>query len=229
MVPRFELHENWQRLAAWAGVPASSFPSNRPTEEVPGRGRKLHPVLRISAATGERELVWMREGLIPSYACDDRGAEQRSEAHAEAMTCDSCFRSAFRRRRCLIPADILNERRHLSTGIEHPCSFALESGGIFGIAGVWETWTNDEGHAVESFAMITAMVTPVLRTLFDRMPIVLIDAKDQNRWLHSAKKDQPPLDLLRPMSTSELRDWTMMPGPIDMHLPQVAMSGAHQQ
>jgi len=225
MLPRFELHEDWQRLSAWAGVPVSSLLSEQPEHE--GHGRKLHPVLRIVAGTGDRELVWMREGLIPSYACDDRGAEQRSEAHAEAMTCDSCFRSAFRRRRCLIPADLLNERRHLSSGIEHPCSFALESGAIFGIAGVWETWTNDQGHAVESFAMITTLVTPVLRTLFDRMPIVLTDRKEQDRWLHAGRHEQPPVELLRPLSTAELRVWNMTPGAVDMQLSRVAVAAGH--
>ncbi len=202
-------------------MPASSLPSSRPT---PLSGRPLHPVLRLSASTGTRELVWMREGLIPSYACDDRDAEQRSEAHAEEMNCDSCFRSAFRRRRCLIPADVLNERRHLSAGIEHPCSFALESGGIFGIAGVWETWANDQGHAVESFAIVTSLVTPALRSLFDRMPVVFTDRKEQDQWLHTARHEEPPVNLLRPLSMSRLREWKMTPGPVDVQMDQVLRS-----
>jgi putative SOS response-associated peptidase YedK len=161
----------------------------------------------------------MREGLIPSYACDERGAEQRSEAHADSMTCNSCFRSAFRRRRCIIPASVMNERRHLGTEIEQPCSFSLESGELFGIAGVWETWTNDQDHAIESFAMVTSLVTPVLRTLFDRMPVVFTNAAEQERWLESTNGyDDLPLDLLRPLSAGQLREWKMMPGPVDLNL-----------
>nr|WP_245536286.1 SOS response-associated peptidase family protein [Terriglobus roseus] len=183
------------------------------------RSVKFHPVVRISPTTSRREIVWMREGLVPSYACDERGAEQRSEAHAEAMTCDSCFRSAFRRRRCVIPATVLHERRHLSTEIEQQCSFALECGGLFGIAGVWETWTNDQGHAVESFAIVTALVTPILSTLFERLPVALTDAADLDRWLRIAKEEgKEPVDLMRPLSSAQLRNWKMMPGPVDMHL-----------
>ena len=224
MTPRFELHEEWTCLTRWAGVaPSSAIIADFKGQQA---GSKFHPVLRLSPRTGHREFVRMREGLIPSYACDDRGAEQRSEAHAEAMTCDSCFRSAFLRRRCLIPASVLNERRHLATGIEQPCSFALESGSLFAIAGVWETWTNDQGHAVESFAMVTALVTPVLRTLFDRMPVVLTRPEEQERWLHTSKDhEHPPIDLMRPLSISDLRDWTMTPGSIDMHLEPAGTAG----
>jgi putative SOS response-associated peptidase YedK len=221
MTARFELHDDWAHLTKWAGV----APSSTIVEEFKGHplDSKFHPVLRLSLRTGEREFVRMREGLIPSYACDERGAEGRSEAHAEAMTCDSCFRSAFRRRRCLIPANVLHERRHLASGIEQPCSFALESGALFAIAGVWETWTNDQGHAIESFAMVTALVTPVLRTLFDRMPVVLMRREDQERWLHaSTDHDHPPLELMRPLSVSELREWKLTPGSIDLHLEPVA-------
>ena len=226
MFPRFEMQENWADLAAWAGIDSSAatIASIASAASLKGHsaGSKFHPVIRLSPATGDREIVWMREGLIPSYACDERGAEKRSEAHAEALTCDSCFRSAFLRRRCIIPASVLNERRHLGTDIEQPCSFALESGKLFAIAGVWETWTNDQGHAIESFAVVTTLVTPVLRTLFDRMPVVLTDAAAQDRWLHTSKEhDQPPVDLMRPLSSAQLRDWKMIPGPVDMQLDAV--------
>jgi putative SOS response-associated peptidase YedK len=227
MFPRFEMHEDWAHLTAWAGVDSTvaTVASIESIASVKGQGArsKFHPVVRLSPVTARREIVWMREGLIPSYACDERGAEQRSEAHAEAMTCDSCFRSAFRRRRCLIPASVLHERRHLSAEIEQPCSFELESGELFAIAGVWETWTNDQGHAIESFAMVTALVTPVLRTLFDRMPVLLTEPADQERWLRTSKdEEQPPVDLMRPLSSSQLRAWKMMPGPVDLHLGMTA-------
>ncbi|SEB43627.1 SOS response-associated peptidase family protein [Terriglobus roseus] len=223
MSPRFEMHEDWAHLTAWAGVVSSlatvtSIKSMASFKSSSARSR-FHPVIRISPRTGHREIVWMREGLIPSYACDDRGAEHRSEAHAEAMTCDSCFRSAFLRRRCLIPASVLNEQRHLGTDIEQQCSFALESGELFAIAGVWETWTNDQGHAIQSFAVVTTLVTPVLRTLFDRMPVILTDSTDQERWLRASKEhEQPPVDLMHPLTSAQLRHWKMVPGPVDMQL-----------
>ena len=226
MTSRFHLEQDWQRLSAWAGVPLDTLLAKGPQHEL--HELPLHPVLRRAAVSGRRELTWMREGFIPSYACDERGAEQRSEAQAETLTCDSCFRGAFRRRRCLVPATVLNETRHLASGIQQPCAFRLESGAIFGIAGVWETWTNDQGHAIESFAVVTTLVTPVLQTLFDRMPVILTDQKEQERWLHSTSHEEQPVDLLKPLSTSELRVWNMIPGAVEMQLSQIAPNAAHQ-
>lgn len=217
MFHRFHMRYDWDQLVEWAGVNPTSLPP-MPTKEILKSGR-FHPVLRVSKATSKREFVWMREGLVPSYACDESGADERLEAHAEAMTCDSCFRSAFRRRRCIVPANSLLERRHLSGAIEQPCSFQLESGDLFGIAAVWETWTNDQGHTVESFAIVTALVIPALRTLFDRMPVVFTDRRDQERWLQvSADHEHPPLELMHPLSVSQLRGWRMTPGDVDLHL-----------
>jgi len=217
MFSRFHLRPDWDGLPGWAGVSPMSLPPMPSKQQ--GKHARYHPVLRISKDTGQREITWMREGLIPSYACDEEGAEQRVEAHAEAMTCDSCFRSAFRRRRCIVPAHSIVERRHLGTGIEHPCSFQLESAEMFGIAAVWETWTNDQGHAVDSFAIVTVLVVPALRTLFDRMPVVITDPADQERWLHIADNhEDTPVDLLRALSVSELRAWRMTPGNVDLQL-----------
>jgi putative SOS response-associated peptidase YedK len=204
-----------ETLLEWANVNPESLPVIPSYEKQ--RAAQLHPVLRLSR-TGRREFAWMREGLIPSYALDESGAADRTEAHAEAMTCDSCFRSAFRRRRCLLPANSFRERRYLATRIEQPCSFQLESGDLFGIAAVWDTWSNDQGHTIESFAIVTVPVVPLLRTLFDRMPVVLTDPREQQRWLQvSSDQAHPPVDLLRPLSVSQLREWRMTPGDVDLH------------
>ena len=51
------------------------------------------------------------------------------------------------------------------------------------------------------------------------MPVVLTNPADQDRWLRTSKDhDQPPVDLMRPLSSAQLRDWKMMPGPVDMQL-----------
>jgi putative SOS response-associated peptidase YedK len=217
MHPRFELHADVQSLAAWADLPNVSIHVPQTTSS---DGRiKLHPVLRASGQDG-RAIAWMREGLIPSYACDDHDAVKRAEAHAEAMTCDSCFRSAFRRRRCIVPAHIIHEVRHLSAGIVHPCSFSLESGEMFGIAAVWETWINDEEHTIESFAIVTTLVTPLLRSLFERMPVILQSHDEQERWLSHEQPEAGPLDLLKPLSPCQLRGWKMKPEAVAVRISQ---------
>ncbi len=89
-------------------------------------------------------------------------------------------------------------------------------------APLWETWTNDQGHAIESFAIVTTLVIPTLRSLFDRMPVVLTEREDQARWLEVSKDhDHPPAELMRPLSVAQLRAWRMTPGEIDLNLKAV--------
>ncbi|RZU42307.1 putative SOS response-associated peptidase YedK [Edaphobacter modestus] len=208
MFNRLQLRASTEELADWAGVDICVLCQEN--EERPPIERPRYPVLRLRPQTGERELVWMQVGLVPSYAHDERGAELRTEASAEAITCSSGFRTTFRRRRCLVPATQLSEHGHSAKGTIQDCSFAPTSGQILSVAAVWETWINDAGCEVETFAVITSLVAPVLRSLFDRLPIV-ISLQERDRWLHSSTHDPEPLDLLRPLSAPELKTWKMMP------------------
>jgi len=207
MVARFRLHASPQDLAAWSHVP-SLFPGADARERRTSSHRSF-PALRLCPSTEKRQIVAMREGLIPSYAHDEDGAEDRVNAHAEALTTTSCFRAAFLRRRCIVPATELTLPQHDSAGETHWLSLSRRSGALFGIAAVWETWTNDHGVAVETFAVITAPTASTTPEL-DRMPVILAD-HSQVRWLHAGAKDDLPFELLRGLSASELHDWRLAP------------------
>lgn len=208
MFHRFQLHASLEDLAEWATVSAGSLTGC--FDKTPNLKRSHYPVLRLQPHTGSLELIEMQAGLIPSYAQDDRGAEDRTEMQAETLSCSSNFRTAFRRRRCLVPATQLCEHGHVSLGAIHDCSFAPDSNTIFSIAALWESWTDNANREIHTFAIITGLVVPVLRPLFDRLPIV-IAAKDRDAWLHSSVNDPMPLDLLKPLTAVELRSWSMMP------------------
>lgn len=221
MFNRLQLRASTQELINWAGI-GTRLLSQKKIEQL-STERPLYPVLRLHPHADEKELVWMQVGLIPSYAHDERGAELRMEAHAEAIECFSGFRTAFRRRRCLVPATQLSEHGHSAKGAIQDCSFAPNSGEILSIAAVWETWIDDAGHEIETFAIITSLVAPVLRSLFDRLPIV-ISSRERDRWLHSSTHHPEPLDLLKPLSASELKVWKMMP--YDETAPPLDLQGS---
>ena len=201
--PSFELTLNPERLFAWAHLK----PELRGEENYSGTAfsHRNYPVLRLGRS-GQRELVWMRQGLIPAYAHDEEGAEDREEAHAESLTCTSCYRSAFRRRRCIIPADQVTDLRHGPEQFSAVCSLSLRSGAIFGLAGVWETWENDNNHSIQTFAVVTTLAAPPMQRHADRVPVVIHEA-NLDRWLHTLDVQDPPLDLLRPLSSDDLPKW----------------------
>ena len=209
MYSRFQLHASHVELATWANIPENEIPDRRLSGIYDGE-KLRYLVLRFNAQTNRRELVWMQAGLVPSYAQDDNGADLRTEAHAETIPCSSWLGTAFRRRRCLVPAKLIKKYERLSSGTYRECSFAPASNEVFSLAAVWDSWTNKAGHSIETFAVISILTAPLLRPLFERMPVI-IEPQDQDRWLHSSIHDPLPFDVLKPLSAIELRSWEMLP------------------
>ncbi|MHA7872802.1 MAG: SOS response-associated peptidase, partial [Hyphococcus sp.] len=128
----------------------------------------------------------MRWGFIPSWA---RKAEGRPliNARAETAADKPTFRSAFRRRRCLIPADGFYEWRAGADG-KTPYAIARRDGGLFAFAGVWETACDPDGGEVDTAAILTTAAGPDLRRLHHREPVVIAPA-DFALWLEADERD----------------------------------------
>src|ERR1700684_1532741 len=69
-----------------------------PTQEVPVLRQRRNPA-------GERTLQNLRWGLIPSWAQDAKFARSMINARSETLETKQSFAAAFRKRRCLVPAD----------------------------------------------------------------------------------------------------------------------------
>ena len=208
MFAKFQLGTDSVILATWGGISPEFLLTKTQTGKL--YDHRSFPILQVSPRTGKRQITWMREGLIPSYAHDEHGAQERGEAEAEAYTTSSAFRCAFRRRRCIVPADVFNECLHQRGPFQVPCSFAPDNDIIFGIAGVWESWFNNAGDEILSFAIITGHVAAFLEPVFDRMPIV-ISEKDHEQWSGCDGVDALPFELLHTLSKEQLKSWKLMP------------------
>ncbi len=148
-----------------------------------------------------RHFVSLRWGLIPSWApsgAKEPGIGNRTiNARAETLAEKPAFRAAFRRRRCLIPADGFYEWK-TERGRKQPYRIALASGAPFAFAGLWERWEGSGGDgAIESCTIVTTEANARLRTLHHRMPVILApDAYDL--WLDPATPGAQVQALLRP-------------------------------
>jgi putative SOS response-associated peptidase YedK len=74
-----------------------------PTQEV--------PVIRYNSKAKQRSLDALRWGVIPYWTKDPKIAYKTINARAETVDTAPSYREAFRRRRCLIPADGFYEWR----------------------------------------------------------------------------------------------------------------------
>jgi len=125
------------------------------------------PVVR-SPEPGQRALAMVRWGLIPGWAKAPKSDYRMINAKAETLAQRPAFRVAFRRRRCLIPADGFYEWKRLEGG-KQPYFITMEDREPFAFAGLWERWEGADGETIDSCAIIatpandtTLMVRPVI-------------------------------------------------------------------
>jgi putative SOS response-associated peptidase YedK len=166
----------------------------------------FQPVVRLNRDTGQREIVLMRWGLIPCWSKDAKIGYSTINAKAETVATAPAFREAFKRRRCLVPADAFYEWQKLDPRHKQPFAIALASREPYGFAGVWERWKDPQTHEwLETFSIITTDPNQVVAPLHNRMPVI-IERKDYARWL-GGDPAPPPIGLLRPFPAEQMIAW----------------------
>lgn len=177
MCGRFTLHSSPALLAAEFGVATLPLLVPRyniaPTQPI--------AVVRLDPHTGERICVLTRWGLVPSWAEDSKIGTRLINARSETVAEKPSFRAAFRRRRCLIPADGYYEWQKTAAG-KRPFLIRLSSKGLLAFAGLWETWPSPDGSALETCTLLTTAANEQLRPIHDRMPVIL-DGDARRVWL----------------------------------------------
>jgi putative SOS response-associated peptidase YedK len=152
-----------------------------------------------------RELVFLRWGLIPSWAEDATIGNRLLNARADTVADKPSFRSAFRSRRCLVLADGFFEWQ-TAEGRKQPFYFRSRGGEAFAIAGLWERWSRG-GKAVESCTLITTEANALVLPTHDRMPAIL-SRDDYEGWLDPAVQDAERLQsLLRSYPPEQMTAW----------------------
>lgn len=164
-------------------------------------------VVVIVKRGSQRQLDYMKWGLIPSWAKEAKIASSLLNARSETVATKPSFRSAFKSRRCLIPADGYYEWRREGKA-KQPYLFEVDGGRPFAIAGLWETWRGPTGDdaPLHTCTILTTEANDLAREIHDRMPVIVHPA-DYDTWLDPATSPALLQPLLRPyeaesMSTS---------------------------
>lgn len=165
------------------------------------------PVAAVRATPGGRELTSLRWGLIPSWMKELPSDARLINARAEGVSEKPSFRTAFRKRRCLIPADGFFEWKKLPDR-KQPYYIRFADRHLFAFAGLWEHWERD-GQVIESCTIITTDANATMKSLHDRMPVIL-DPPDYPTWLGEVEAPSPALqDLLRPYAGAGLQAYAV--------------------
>jgi putative SOS response-associated peptidase YedK len=178
-----------------------------PLVEDPGEHYNLAPTdeaLVVVERDDRRAVTAYRWGLIPHWAGDARIGSRMFNARAETLTASPAFRDAFRRRRCLVPADSFYEWKREGT-IRQPYRVSQANGLPLALAGLWAGWRDPStGNVRRTFTIVTTSPNGALSDLHDRMPVIVPQA-NWARWLTPAAADGGELRaMLEPNDAVEL-------------------------
>jgi putative SOS response-associated peptidase YedK len=167
----------------------------------------FQPVVRLNLQTGEREIAYMRWGLVPFWSKDSKPSFSTVNAKAETITTSATYREAMKTRRCLIPADFFYEWQKIDAKRKQPCAIGMNDESIFAFAGLWERWKDKTStNTLETFTVITTDPNELMEKIHTRMPVIL-KPRDYDRWLEPGDPQQPPIDLLRPFPSELMKAW----------------------
>ncbi len=173
----------------------------------------IAPTQRVTViahdAEGYNTMGWMRWGLVPGWAKSiDFVDKPLINARSETADEKPSFKRAFRRRRCLIPADGFYEWQKRENSPNIPVYICRADGQPFAFAGLWDRWQNPRtGEALLSCSILTTTANDFLSDIHHRMPIILAP-EFYALWLDREMDDIAQLkDVLRTEDDAPLDYW----------------------
>ena len=141
------------------------------------------PVPAVRLIDGKRQLALLKWGLIPSWAKDTKIAYSTINARADTVATKPAFRTAFKRRRCLVLADGYFEWETVGKS-KLPWLYEIDGGKPFAFAGLWEAWygQGEDKPPVESCTILTTEPNDLASRFHDRMPVIL-RPNDYDAWM----------------------------------------------
>jgi putative SOS response-associated peptidase YedK len=153
------------------------------------------PIAIVRNMNGARQFALVRWGFVPSWAKQIQPGKPLINARAETVAEKPSFRTAFKRRRCLIPADGFYEWQGDTPGKKQPYLIHRPDGGLFALAGIWEHWLAPDGSELETAAIVTTSANRTLTRVHHRMPVV-ITPENFDTWLTTPETET---DAVRPL------------------------------
>ncbi|MHA1964909.1 MAG: SOS response-associated peptidase [Candidatus Thorarchaeota archaeon] len=162
------------------------------------------------------QLTEMRWGLIPFWSKDVSIGNRMINARSETVAEKPAFRSAFKKRRCLILADGFYEWQKVGR-IKIPTHIRMKDREPFAFAGLYEYWKTKSGKMLESCTIITTSPNELMSSIHQRMPVIM-SLENEAAWLDPENQDVSELmSMLKPYSPNtmeafEVSDFVNSPG-----------------
>ena len=155
------------------------------------------PSQMLPVVINKNEGAWLdifHWGLVPFWAKDPKIGYKMINSRAETIREKPTFRNAFKRRRCLIPANGFYEWKKPG---KVPHWIYLKDRELFTFAGIWEHWHGSDGTEIYSFSILTTEPNETMKPIHKRMPVILPREAEQ-LWLNPNTPKEKLLELLQP-------------------------------
>lgn len=184
MCGRFALYSSVQAIVDYAKI------LNRMQELSPNYniapGQKIPVIINKQDGKYFDIFQW---GLIPFWAKDPKIGYKMINSRAETIAEKPSFKYAFKRRRCLIPANGFYEWRKKD---KQPFYIQLRDRELFTFAGIWENWKSPEGTNIKTCSIVTTEANEFVKPIHHRMPVIL-DREKEFDWISDKMEDSKML------------------------------------
>ncbi|MBP1970623.1 putative SOS response-associated peptidase YedK [Virgibacillus natechei] len=137
-------------------------------------------VLAIIHDGKEKRAGYLRWGLVPSWAKDEKIGYKMINARSETAHKKPSFKKLMARKRCLITADSFYEWEKTDEG-KQPKRIQLPDRQVFAFAGLWDKWVQED-KVIFTCTILTKEANEFMQGIHHRMPIILPKNK-QDEWI----------------------------------------------
>ena len=202
MCGRFTLHTSATKIEEAFHLPDNSALELKPRYNI--TPSQDVPIIRDTDAGCE--MVMARWGLIPSWSKESKSKYSTINARIESVAEKPTYRTAFKRQRCLIPADGFYEWKVVN-GNKVPHHIRMRDRSIFAFAGLWDRWEGED-ESIESCTIIVMPSNEVMRPIHERMPAIIAPAH-YDLWLDPRITDKQ--EILQHLSSAPSSQLTAYP------------------
>ncbi|MBC8386148.1 MAG: SOS response-associated peptidase [Candidatus Cloacimonetes bacterium] len=196
MCGRFAIHTSVTEIKKYADALSKIDKIEENYNVTPGS--KIPVIIKQGEANIIDGFQW---GLIPFWAKDAKIVYKLINARAESISEKPSFRNAFQRRRCLIPANGFYEWKKPE---RIPFYIYLNDRELFTFAGIWEKWLSPEGKEIKTCSIITTDPNHLLKTIHNRMPVIL-NKEDEQKWIDHTNDKASLSSLLQPYPAEKMK------------------------
>ena len=168
---------------------------------------QLLPLITSDSPKGFSHFYW---GLTPQFAKNKPVSNKLINARSETITEKATFKNAFKRKRCLVPADGFYEWKKVGKKTKIPYRFVKHGEELFAFAGIWDEYESEKGEKEHTFLILTTSPNQLIGEIHDRMPVIL-RKEAESKWLDPTASENDLLELLKPYPADEMMAYTVSP------------------